>query len=66
MELTVNGAGRQLPEGTTIVDLLREFARSTEGVAVAVDAEIVHRGDWDRCVLHDGQQVELITALQGG
>jgi sulfur carrier protein len=66
MELTVNGATRQIPDGTTIIALLLEHSRSTEGVAVAVDGEIVHRAQWQQCVLADGQTVELITALQGG
>ena len=66
MELTINGAVRQIPDGTTIVELLLEHARTTEGVAVAVDGEIVHRAAWPQCVLADGQAVELVTALQGG
>jgi sulfur carrier protein len=66
MQLTVNGAARQIPDGTTIVQLLLEHARTTEGVAVAVDGEIVHRAQWAHCVLADGQDVELVTALQGG
>jgi sulfur carrier protein len=66
MELTVNGAARQIPDGTTIVQLLLEHARTTEGVAVAVDGEIVHRAQWEQRVLADGQDVELVTALQGG
>jgi len=66
MELLVNGASRQIAEGATILQLLIETARTTDGVAVAVDGEIVHRADWPQCVLTGGQQVELITALQGG
>jgi sulfur carrier protein len=66
MELTINGAARQIPDGTTIIELLLAQARSTEGVAVAVDGEIVHRERWPHRVLADGQAVELITAMQGG
>ena len=65
MKLTINGTARQIDDGTTIVDLVLEQAATTEGVAVAVDGEIVHRASWnDR--LADGQAVELITAMQGG
>ena len=66
MELTINGTARQIPDGTTVIDLLKAHARSTEGVAVAVDGEIVHRAHWPHSVLADGQAVELITAQQGG
>lgn len=66
MELTINGAARQIPDGTTLIELLLAQAPSIEGVAVAVDGEIVQRARWPYCVLADGQAVELITARQGG
>jgi sulfur carrier protein len=66
MELTINGATRQIPDGTTIIELLLAHARGTEGVAVAVDGELVHRERWPDSILADGQAVELITAMQGG
>jgi sulfur carrier protein len=66
MELTINGTAREVPDGTTVTELLKAQARSTEGVAVAVDGEIVHRAHWPDSVLADGQAVELITAQQGG
>lgn len=66
MKLTINGAPRTLPDGTTLVALLLADAGTTEGVAVAVDGEIVHRAHWPDSVLLDGQAVELITAMQGG
>jgi len=65
MELTINGTTRQIDEGTTIAALVLAQAATTEGVAVAVDGEIVHRASWDG-VLTGGQVVELITAMQGG
>ncbi|HEY8865937.1 MAG TPA: sulfur carrier protein ThiS, partial [Solirubrobacteraceae bacterium] len=36
------------------------------GVAVAVGAEVVPRGEWERRALADGEQVEIVTAIQGG
>ena len=66
MELTINGDRQQLPDGLTITQLLLERARTLEGVAVAVDGEIVHRAGWADRTLTDGQAIELITALQGG
>jgi sulfur carrier protein len=36
------------------------------GVAVAVDAEIVPRGEWDSFLVPDGATVEILTAVQGG
>jgi sulfur carrier protein len=36
------------------------------GVAVAVDAEVVPRGQWPAHELHDGARVEILRAIQGG
>ena len=36
------------------------------GVAVAVDAEVVPRGEWDTTELDDGARVEVLRAIQGG
>jgi sulfur carrier protein len=36
------------------------------GVAVAVDAEVVPRGQWEATELHDGARVEILRAIQGG
>jgi len=47
---------------------VREVAARSDGrgVAVAVDAEIVPRSDWETFVLADGQRVEVLGAIQGG
>jgi sulfur carrier protein len=36
------------------------------GVAVAVDGEVVPRGQWTATGLSDGQRVEVLQAVQGG
>jgi sulfur carrier protein len=35
-------------------------------VAVAVDGEVVPRGEWDAVELREGQRVEIVQAVQGG
>ena len=36
------------------------------GVAVAVEAEVVPRSEWDGVELAEGQRVEVLGAIQGG
>ena len=54
--------------GSTITDLLGalDVPAGGRGVAVAVDAEVVPRGEWPTHVIEDGAQVEVVTAVQGG
>jgi sulfur carrier protein len=35
-------------------------------VAVALDGEVVPRGEWATTEVRDGQQVEVLRAVQGG
>lgn len=67
MRVSVNGDDREMPPGTTIaalVDALQPGRR--RGIAVAVDGVVVRRAEWEAREVHDGAQVELVTAVQGG
>ena len=64
--VTLNGEPRDLPEDATVEVVVRELGAPERGVAVALDGEVVPRGDWARTRVHDGQQVEVLRAVQGG
>jgi sulfur carrier protein len=64
--VTLNGERRELPDGATVETVVRELGAPERGVAVAVDGEVVPRGDWAGTRVRDGQQVEVLRAVQGG
>ena len=66
--ISLNGAPASVDAGTTVADLLArlDVGPQARGVAVAVDAEVVPRGEWPRRVVGEGAQVEVVTAIQGG
>lgn len=68
MQIKVNGKIKQYPENTTVLEILKEFEidEKTEGVAVAVDEELILRSNWKTFVLSDGQSIEIVWARQGG
>lgn len=66
VSIVVNGASRALRPGTTVRGLLSELLLERPGVAVAVNEEVVRRGDWDRTVLTRNDRVEIIHAVGGG
>ena len=68
VKVLVNGSETELADGATVqaaVEAL-ELPASGRGVAVAVDAAVVPRGEWDTTMLDDGAQVEILRAIQGG
>ena len=68
MTILLNGEARELAPGTTVRALLDalEVPGGGRGVAVAVDAEVVPRGEWETTELDDGARVEVLRAIQGG
>ena len=68
MTIVVNGEPRELPSGITVRGLLDvlDVPGGAGGVAIAVDAEVVPRGEWDATELGDGARVEVLRAVQGG
>ena len=68
MKVLLNGAEAELAEGATVqaaVDAL-ELPAQGRGVAVAVDAEVVPRGQWASTMLSEGARIEVLRAIQGG
>ncbi|WP_283133742.1 sulfur carrier protein ThiS [Rhizohabitans arisaemae] len=66
MEVIINGAAHELPPGSTVGHAVRELVAAREGVAVAVNDEVVSRGAWDSTTLSAADRVEVLTAVQGG
>ena len=67
MRATVNGDVKELEPPTTIAALVQEITGSAEqrGVAVARNGEIVRRDAWSQPV-EDGDEIEIVRAVQGG
>lgn len=66
--IVLNGEQTSIDDGTTVEQLLGrlDVPPQARGVAVAVDAEVVPRGQWPQTVVRSGAQVEVVTAIQGG
>jgi sulfur carrier protein len=64
--LLVNGEHRKLPAGSTVEDVVALVAPSSRGVAVALNGDVVPRSAWGVTALAAGDQVEVLTAAQGG
>lgn len=68
MNVVLNGEPTTLDDGATVESALvaLELPGAGRGVAVAVDAEVVPRGQWGKTTLHEGARVEILRAIQGG
>ncbi len=66
VQVKLNGEACELPDGSTIAQAVAELTAAPAGVAAAVNGDVVPRGSWDATLLRDGDQVEVVTAVQGG
>ena len=64
--LVVNGERREVADGITVADVVGSLTAEQRGVAVALDGEVVPRSDGSTTRPAEGQQVEVLRAVQGG
>ena len=68
MRLIVNGKEIEAAPALSVEGLLRQFRASgaLDGIAVAVNGEVVPKGCWSTRSLQADDRVEIIRAVQGG
>jgi sulfur carrier protein len=68
MNVRLNGDPVHLRVEATVADAVEAagLEGAGRGVAVAVDGEVVPRGEWDERRLNEGESVEVVRAVQGG
>jgi len=66
MTIVLNGQPHEVPEGTTLEDLVLSLGLDPRGFAAAVDGKVVPRARHAAVVLARGAHVEIIRAVGGG
>jgi sulfur carrier protein len=68
MIVEVNGRRTELPDAATLADAVAAVGAGEEhlGLAAAVDGDVVPRGEWSDRKLAEGEEIEVVRAVQGG
>ncbi|HYK30718.1 MAG TPA: sulfur carrier protein ThiS [Streptosporangiaceae bacterium] len=66
MEIVINGHPHEVPDATSLDRAVALISTSATGIAVAVNGDVVSRVTWPQVRLANGDQVEVLTAVQGG
>jgi sulfur carrier protein len=64
--IVVNGDRHEAAGELTLADAVAVLTSATTGVAAAVNGEVIRRAEWPQTLLADGDEVEVVTATQGG
>jgi thiazole synthase len=68
MRIELNGERVELPDGATVATAIDASGAAADqrGVAVAVDGEVIPKSEWEATALSEGQEIEVLAAIQGG
>ncbi|NPA04121.1 MAG: sulfur carrier protein ThiS [Epsilonproteobacteria bacterium] len=66
MLVTINGEEREIKEGITIQQLLRELKIEDKVMAVAVNMKIVKKEEWNKFLPKKGDKIEFLSFTGGG
>ncbi|WP_405368521.1 sulfur carrier protein ThiS [Nonlabens sp. Asnod2-A12] len=66
INIKVNNTFHKIQPNSTVQMVLTTLAIPVNGIAVAINQDIITNTDWDKKILIDGDQILVITATQGG
>lgn len=66
VDIMLNGQPRQVTDEASLAGAVLLVTSAATGVAAAVNGEVVRKAAWDSTRLAAGDQVEVLTAVQGG
>jgi len=66
MRVILNGEPTELPEHTTVRELIERLGLAAAICAAEVNKQVVPRAEHDQHTLHYGDTVEIVTLVGGG
>ena len=66
MKIQVNGELREMPDGSTLRDVVDTLGLTAERVAIELNQHVVRRVEWANTELRDGDRVEIVHFVGGG
>ena len=66
MLVTINGEKKEIKNGSTIADILRQLGIEDKVMAVAVNMQIVKKEQWENYKPKEGDKIEFLGFTGGG
>ena len=66
MKITINGQTKDFAAPLKVVTALKEEGFEGKMVAVAVNGQFLPKACYPATTLQDGDQIEIVSAMQGG
>jgi thiamine biosynthesis protein ThiS len=66
MQIKVNGKALEINRNNSINELIEKLGIKPDGMAIALNSEVVGKDNFNKIFLKEGDKVEIIHAVQGG
>lgn len=66
MTVNVNNQPKEITENTSVAQLLKQLEQPENGIAVAINQQIITKTNWENQLLNNGDDLLIIQATQGG
>jgi len=66
MKVIINGEEKDIKEGITVQELLKELGIEEKTMAAAIDMQVIKKEDWCKRVIGEGEKVEFLHFVGGG
>lgn len=66
VNITVNEKKHSFPQSTTLLEVLIQLEISQNGIAIAINNNIIQKSKWSKTTLANTDALLIIKATQGG
>jgi thiamine biosynthesis protein ThiS len=66
LRIQFNGESREVPDGTTLLELVGSLQIKPEQIAIELNHSVVRRVDWQTTLLSEDDRVEIVHFVGGG
>ena len=66
MNIKVNNETQEISESTSVERLVEQLKISTNGIAIAINNNVVKKSDWNSTIIKNQDNILIIKSTQGG
>ena len=66
MQVNINNEPFEISEDTSLEGLLQSLNHPTNGIAIAINEDIIAKSDWNKVSMKANDRVLIIKAVKGG
>ncbi len=66
MTVKINNQQKNISDNSSVTSLLQQLQQPENGIAVAINQQIITKTDWTTKIINNGDDILIIQATQGG